>query len=103
MFKEFFGFGRQNERIKQVEPVTKELTVNQQMRREAIEKLQNDLRTNTQSSEEVVTKRKEALIKLLEKEMVEEMGELTTSEDMHYSRPFPSASNKATAEDKKHT
>ena len=96
-----FGIGKQNEKLIP-ELKKKELTVAQRARKEAIEKLQDDLRENKASSEEVVKRRKAALIKLLENEIVEEFGELVDDkEHMHYSQPPEKSSNDSHIEDKK--
>ncbi len=87
MFKDFHGFGEQMPVRKAEQQGPKPLSVAQQMRKEAIEKLQADIAKNDPKTSEVVRKKRmEALLTLLESDMGDTHGELVTDESMmHFS------------------
>ena len=87
MFKDFHGFGEQMPVKKVAQQERQSLSVPQQMRKEAIEKLQADIAKNDPKTSEVVRrKRMEALLTLLESDMKDIHGELVTDESMmHFS------------------
>lgn len=87
MFKDFHGFGQQMP-IRKVDEGPKPLSVAQQARREAIEKLQSDLAKNDPTTSEIVRKKRmEALLTLLSNETNEEFGDIQVPENlMHYSQ-----------------
>lgn len=87
MFRDFHGFGEQMPVRKAEQQEPKPLSVAQQMRKEAIEKLRSDLEKNSSTVSEVVRKkRKEALLTLLSNEVRDEFGDIKAPEDaFHYS------------------